>query len=192
MLARRRLGLVVAVGWAVAAPGAQVWGQPADTPWSWQAELGSSVIRRSGSSHTRLGLGSAQALGGGVDRRLGPVHAFLRGEGNLFSSERDDGSRDFAMTFNLGLGLRLDQGGGRVRSSVAAGGSWLVVPTDVDNAPSVGLFVDVRPVGFVWPLGRGARIGVFPLSLTLVMPVVTGIPLISIQYRATVFAERGF
>ena len=81
-----------------------------------------------------------------------------------------------------------------MRSSVAAGGTLLAVPADVDKAGSLGAFADVRPLAFVWPLAQlpGTRIGLVPLSLTLAIPVVTGIPLVSIQYRTTIFAERDF
>ena len=50
----------------------------------------------------------------------------------------------------------------------------------------------MRPLGYAWPLGHDLTVGVVPLSLTLSVPVLTGIPLVSIQFRTTVFAERAF
>ena len=162
--------------------------------WSWQADLGATILSRSSTTDATIKLSRAQAIGASIDRRSDHLHVFARGEANTWRDQRDDGSNDFVLTLDLGLGLRVDYGGGRLRSSVAAGGTLLLVPSDVDKVGSIGAFVDVRPLAFVWPLGQmpGTRIGFVPLSLTLAIPVVTGIPLVSIQYRTTVFAEREF
>lgn len=170
-------------------------GAPSPPPrWSWQADLGVTVLSRSGRTDATVKLARAQAIGASIDRRSDRVHVFLRGEANSWRDQRDDGSNDFVLTLDLGLGLRYDFAGGRLRSSVAAGGTLLVVPSDVDKAGNLGVFGDVRPLAFVWPLAQvpGTRIGFVPLSLMLAIPVVTGIPLVSIQYRTTVFAERDF
>ncbi len=182
---------------ALAADGADalIAGAPAPVPrWSWQADLGMTVFSRSSSTDATVKLARAQAIGASIDRRADRVHVFLRGEANSWRDQRDDGSNDFVLTLDLGLGLRYDFAGGRLRSSVAAGGTLLVVPSDVDKAGSLGAFADVRPLAFVWPLAQvpGTRIGFAPLSLTLAIPVLSGIPLVSIQYRTTVFAERDF
>jgi len=162
--------------------------------WSWQADLGVTLFSRSSTTDATVKLARAQAVGASIDRRSDHVHVFIRGEVNTWRDQRDDGSNDFVLTLGLGLGLRFDYAGGRLRSSVAAGGTLLAIPSDVDKAGKFGAFGDVRPVAFVWPLAHlaGTRIGLVPLSLTLAVPVVTGIPLVSIQYRTTVFAERDF
>jgi hypothetical protein len=167
---------------------------PPDSRWSWQADLGATLFSRSSTTNATVKLARAQAIGASVDRRSDRLHVFARGEANTWRDQRDDGSNDFVLTVDLGLGLRYDYAGGRLRSSVAAGGTLLVVPSDVDKFGSIGAFADVRPLAFVWPVAQmpGTRIGLVPLSLTLAMPVVTGIPLVSIQYRTTVFAERDF
>jgi hypothetical protein len=162
--------------------------------WSWQADLGATIFSRSSTTDASVKLARAQAIGASVDRRSDRLHVFARGEVNGWRDQRGDGSNDFVLTLDLGLGLRVDYGAGRLRSSVAAGGTLLAVPSDVDQFGRIGAFVDVRPLAFVWPLAQlpGTRIGIVPLSLMLAIPVVTGIPLVSIQYRTTVFAERDF
>jgi hypothetical protein len=160
--------------------------------WSMQADLGATLASRSSTSSTSLALARAQALGLAVDRGFGQLHLFARGEANAWRDRRDDGTDDFVLAFDLGVGARLDYGGGRLRSSLAAGTTLLAVPGDIDTAGTIGAFVDVRPLAFAWRLGPGVRLGVVPLSLTLAVPVLTGIPLVSIQYRTTVFAERDF
>ena len=201
-LANRNVIAVVLLGaWtsvaAAAGDGADALATSAAAPaprWSWQADLGVTLFSRSSTTDASVKLARAQAIGASIDRRSERVHVFVRGEANSWRDQRDDGSNDFVLTLDLGLGLRYDFAGGRLRSSVAAGGTLLVVPSDVDKSGTFGAFADVRPLAFVWPLAQvpGTRIGVVPLSLTLAIPVVTGIPLVSIQYRTTVFAERDF
>ena len=187
----RLAALAVAVGGVAGAARAEDLAAVAPAGrWSWQADLGGTLVSRSSTSSSAVALGRAQAVGFGVDRRLDRLHLFARGEANAWRDRRDDGSGDFALIFDLGLGARLDHGAGRLRSSVAAGATLLAVPTDVDEAGTFGAFVDVRPLAYVWPVGDGTRVGLVPLSLTLALPVLTGIPLISIQYRTTIFLER--
>jgi hypothetical protein len=179
---------------AVAANGTATGAPASSSPWSWQADLGLTLFSRSSTTDGTIKLARAQAIGASVDRRGEHVHVFIRGEVNSWRDQRSDGSSDFVLTFGLGLGLGLHYAGGRLRSSVAAGATLLALPSDVDEAGTFGAFADVRPVAFVWPLAQlaGTRIGLVPLSLTLSIPVVTGIPLVSIQYRTSVFAERDF
>jgi hypothetical protein len=165
----------------------------APSPWAVQGDLGATLMSRSSAASTSLELARAQAIGVSIDRRVDDrLHLFARLEANAWRDRRDDGTYDFVMTVNLGVGARIDYAGGRLRSSLALGATLLAVPTDVDQAGTFGVFTDIRPVAYAWPLGAGARLGVVPLSLTLALPVLTGIPLVSIQYRTTVFAERDF
>jgi hypothetical protein len=160
--------------------------------WSWEADLGATLVSRSTNDTTTVGLARAQAVGVSVGRNFDRLHLFSRGEFNAWRDRRDDGSYDFVMIFDVGVGARFDYGGGRLRSSVAAGGTVLAIPADIDPVGTFGVFADLRPLAYAWPLGHGLRLGVVPLSLTLAVPVLTGIPLMSIQYRTTLFAERDF
>jgi hypothetical protein len=165
-------------------------GSDGENHWSIQGDLGATLASRSSTANSSVTLARAQAIGLAIDRGFGQLHLFARGEANAWRNRRDDGTDDFVLAFDLGVGARFDYSGGRLRSSVSAGATLLAVPDDVDTAGTIGAFVDVRPLGFVWRLGPGVRLGVVPLSLTLAMPVLTGIPLVSIQYRTTIFAER--
>ena len=161
-----------------------------ESRWSMQGDLGATLGSRSSTASTRVALARAQAIGLSVDRGFGQLHLFARGEANAWRDQRDDGTDDFVLAFDLGVGARFDYAGGRLRSSLAAGATLLALPGDIDTAGTIGAFVDLRPVGFAWRLRPGVRLGVVPLSLTLAVPVLTGIPLVSIQYRTTIFAER--
>jgi hypothetical protein len=52
-------------------------------------------------------------------------------------------------------------------------------------------FLDFRPVGVRWRVGPKVTLGLEPLHFALVAPVLTGIPLLDVQYRTTVYLELG-
>ena len=190
------LALVAALAVPASAPTA--WAQdrvsdtnePGSRRWALAADLGATLASRSSTASTSIELSRSQALGVNIDRGFGSLHLFGRGELNTWRERRDDGSDDFVLTVDLGLGAALVFGGGRLRSSIALGTSILAVPTDIDPAGSIGVCADLRPLAYAWPLTPGLRVGVVPLSFALGIPVLTGIPLVSIQYRTTIFAER--
>jgi hypothetical protein len=177
------LGLL-APGAARAEPvdgGAQVAPDPRAQPWYVSGQLGAILLGRS-SAGSGWRVGRAVAAGLAAGRRWGALDTFVVGS-------RPDGSHDLSLTVNLGLGGGASYAGGFLRTTLAGGVSWLAVPTDVDRAGSAGIFVGVYPVGYRWPLSRTWVLGVQPLSLTVVMPVLTGIPLIEIEFRTSLAME---
>jgi hypothetical protein len=190
--ARTWAALALSGAWtaATSARAEDVTARAADRPWSVAADLGATLVSRSSTASTSVRLARAQALGVTVDRSFDRLQLFARAEANTWRERRDDGTNDFALTIDLGVGAGVVYGGGRLGSSFAAGASLLAVPTDVDEAGAFGAFADVRPLSYAWAIGQRLRVGVVPLSLTLAVPVLTGIPLVSIQYRTTVFVEH--
>jgi hypothetical protein len=168
--------------------GAQVTPDPRAQPWYLSGQLGTILLGRS-SAGSGWRVGRAVAAGLAAGRRWGAFDTFVVGEANGWTSSRPDGSHDLALAVNLGLGAGASYAGGFLRTSLAGGVSWLAVPTDVDSAGSAGVFVGLYPVGYRWPLSRSWVLGVQPLSLTVVMPVLTGIPLIEIQFRTSLAVE---
>jgi hypothetical protein len=164
---------------------------PRHTPWFLSGQAGTVVLGRSANAATGWRLGRTFAAGVGAGRRWGRWDAFVEGEVNGWSSTRPDGSHDHALAVDLGVGGGVSYAGGFLRTSLAAGVSILGIPTDVDSAGSTGVYVDLRPVGYRWPLARAWVVGVQPLSLTVAMPVLTGIPLIELQFRTSLTVEYG-
>jgi hypothetical protein len=164
---------------------------PRRTPWFLSAQAGTVVLGRSANTTTGWRLGRTFAAGVGAGRRWGCFDAFAEGEANGWSSTRPDGSHDHALAVDLGVGAGVSYAGSFLRSTLAAGVSILGIPTDVDRAGSTGIYVDVRPVGYRWPVARAWVLGVQPLSLTFAMPVLTGIPLIEVQFRTSLSVEYG-
>jgi hypothetical protein len=164
----------------------------AEQPWSVQGDLGLTLVQTPATSSARWRVANSAAAGASLGYRWGAVDAFLRAEADHWSQEREDGSRDQVLALNVGPGAGFTYAHERVRSSLAAGMSLLLVPTDIDRAGSVGVFLDLRPITLRWPLAGRTWIGVCPLSMTLTMPVLTGIPLVQLEYRTSVQAEYPF
>lgn len=75
-----------------------------------------------------------------------------------------------------------------VAMSLAAGPSILLTDSILDDAGSVGLYIELRPAGFRWRF-KHVNIGLDPLSFTVVAPVLGALPLVRVQYRTTVSVE---
>ncbi len=93
---------------------------------------------------------------------------------------------------NLGVGADYIYGNGLVRSALVVGPSILAWDTLLDDAGTVGLFLDIRPVGLRWPVHDFLVVGLDPLNLSVVAPVLGGIPLVNIQYRTYLYLEASF
>jgi hypothetical protein len=163
-----------------------------EPPWSLQGDVGLTLVQPPASSSARWRLANASMVGVTLGHRWSSFDAFLRAEADHWSDAREDGSRDHVLALNVGPGAGFTYAGGLVRSSLAGGMSLLLEPTDIDRAGSAGVFLDLRPVTLRWPIAARTWIGVTPLSLTVTMPVLTGIPLVEIEYRTSIQAERAF
>jgi hypothetical protein len=91
--------------------------------------------------------------------------------------------------FNLGVGAERLFFDRRMRAALAAGPSILLYQTALDDPGTTGLFVDVRPTGVRWPVGKSFVLVLDPLTFTVAAPVLGGIPLVQIQYRTAFGVE---
>jgi len=78
---------------------------------------------------------------------------------------------------------------GFVHTSVALGPSILLFSTPLDDAGSVGVFFELRPVGLRWKANQHVALQLDPLSFAVVGPVLDGIPLIQLEYRTSFTTE---
>lgn len=113
---------------------------------------------------------------------------FLHLEHNLWL-ETDREVEMSAGAVNAAIGVEVSYASGFVRTSLAVGPSILAHETAFDDRGSTGLYVDARPVGLRFPLHEGVALGVDPLSLAVVAPVLDAIPLVNVQYRSTAQLE---
>ena len=93
---------------------------------------------------------------------------------------------------NIGVGGDFVYGGGLVRTSLAVGPSILAYDTILDDAGSVGFYLDARPVGLRWTVHEVLVIGLDPITFAVVAPVLDKIPLVYIQYRTMLYLEAAF
>lgn len=103
-------------------------------------------------------------------------------------------SQDFNTSFksgvlNIGLGAEYRFFNDRCRTAVYAGPSILLFDTALDEQGSTGFFFEVQPISIRWKLTDHLAIRLDPASVHLIVPVLTGIPLISFQYRHSVALE---
>ncbi|MFY0572799.1 hypothetical protein ACN28E_54465 [Archangium lansingense] len=136
-----------------------------------------------------LDINSGWAVRGGV--RRGSWGTFLQVEQSLWRGT-EYGAHMVPGALNLGIGSELRFANGLVRSSLALGPSLLLFDTQLDKAGHIGVFLDARPLGLRWRLSPHFTLGLDPLSFAIVAPVLSGIPLVRVQYRTTLVMEFDF
>lgn len=127
----------------------------------------------------RLGLGARDGWG-----------AFVQVEQNIWIPTQS--LTPFPGVLNAGVGVEHRFAGGLMRSAVAVGTSTLLFDTALDSVGDTGLYLDVRPLGLRWSPTGFLTIGLDPLSLVVAAPVMTGLPLVRIQYRTSLSTEVRF
>ena len=93
---------------------------------------------------------------------------------------------------NLGVGVDYLYAGGFVHTSLVIGPSILAFDTILDEAGTVGLFLELRPVGLRWVVHENVALTLEPITFALVAPVLVRIPLIFPQYRTVFSVEAGW
>jgi len=89
---------------------------------------------------------------------------------------------------NIGAGSEVLYFNGRARTSLAIGPS--IYNTDTTGeAGSLGFFIDLRPVGFRFPVGEHWTLGFDPIAFNFTAPVLSKIPLLVAEYVSLVTLE---
>jgi hypothetical protein len=78
---------------------------------------------------------------------------------------------------------------GHARVALALGISVLTFDTVFDEAGQTGAFMDARPLGLRWRLTERLVLGLDPLTVTMVAPVLHEPMLIYPQYRTVLYLE---
>jgi len=90
---------------------------------------------------------------------------------------------------DLGLGAGYSYFDDNMRISLAAGPSVLLTRSQLDTPGSTGFFFDFRPAGFRWKPGKVVSIELHPFTFAMVVPVLTGIPLVYMSYRTVLLID---
>jgi hypothetical protein len=94
--------------------------------------------------------------------------------------------------YNIGIGGEIVYADGFIHSSVVFGPSILGYDTPLDRRGKTGLFFELRPMGLRWSVHERVTLGLDPLNIAIVAPVLAGVPLIFIQYRTIFYVEGTF
>ncbi|MFN3200477.1 MAG: hypothetical protein ACE366_18910 [Bradymonadia bacterium] len=163
------------------------WAERGEDTVFLQGELYTSVL-----TETDEGARLANAFGGSIKagRRWGRWGVFGQIEQSAWRSPGvEEGEFELYGALNIGPGGEVLFADGLARTSVAVGLSMLNWSTPTDEAWQKGVFLDVRPGGFRFEIDDRWLINVDPISFTLLMPALDGIPLVEFEYRTTIVAE---
>ena len=152
-------------------------------------DLGLSILGETGS---REHFSKSFAIGFRGGKRWGNLGVFAHLEPAYWRVAKPDGSEEFKGAFNVGLGGELLSAQGLVRSSLSFGSSILTKGGELDQAGSKGIYFELRPAGLRWLIASDFIIGFDPIILTMMVPVLEGIPLIELEYRTVLIGEYVF
>jgi hypothetical protein len=140
-----------------------------------------------------LQLGAGFALTGGIEfERAGLTLVlentwFPEAELDVDAEETFEGVAQGVLALLVGFDVRYASD--RLRFQLAAGPTLLLRNTLVDEAGTIGLGFESRPVGIRVPLPRFKTLVVDPLAFSMLIPDFSGIPLLLVQVRTTVTIE---
>ena len=90
---------------------------------------------------------------------------------------------------NIGVGWEKQYFDSRCRSAILVGSTTLLFDTALDSAGSTGFFLELSPVSLRFPIDETLTVRVDPGDIQIGAPVLSGIPLITMQYRHGVALE---
>jgi hypothetical protein len=90
---------------------------------------------------------------------------------------------------DFGIGAEMLFAKGRVRVSIAGGGSTLLFDAAFHERGTTGLFVDFRPLALRYPIWPGLTLEVSPIGVALLSPAMGEPHIRRIEYRTAVLLE---
>ena len=152
-------------------------------------DLGLSILGETG-SRDHFSRSFALGLRGG--KRWGRWGGFAQIEPAYWRVSKPDGTEDIQGALNLGIGGEVLSAQGLIRTALSFGPSFLVKGGDIDQPGSRGFYFEIRPAGLRWALASHFIIGLDPIILSMMVPVLEGIPLIELEYRTVFIGEYVF
>jgi len=129
---------------------------------------------------------SAYALRGGG--RIGKWDFFIQGEHGFYGTGTGASRRDQqVLCLGGGNGVRFFDD--HMRSSVSVGAAILLTRSFNNQPGTTGFYVEARPAGFRWSVGRLFVVEFNPLLFSFVVPVTEGIPVAYLTFRTAVTLE---
>lgn len=112
-------------------------------------------------------------------------------EANFFRQKNLVGEHDQFAALLIGVDGEVLAVDGWIRSRLSGGLAVVLAGTELDEPGRTGFFVDIKPGGFRFVVGDATRLTVDPISLAVVLPDASGIPLVDVQYRSSISLEFG-
>ncbi|MCP4133071.1 MAG: hypothetical protein GY754_19045 [bacterium] len=115
--------------------------------------------------------------------RFGSWGLFALAEFNMWKKLEYD-EEEIQAACNLGIGAEFIYFEGRGVSSLGAGPAIKITDNVLKEAGEVGFFIDLRPVGIRFKLNESIFLNFDPLTLNIEAPVLSGIPLVVLEFRS--------
>ena len=152
-----------------------------------QVETNLSFLGQFISGNAKIG---SFAYAGRIGWRKNPWDLYVVVEHGLWRDiESADEDSLSLQVLDLGLGAGYSYFNDNMRISLTAGPSILLTRSQLDAPGSTGFFFDFRPAGFRWTLGKVVSIELHPFTFAMVVPVLTGIPLVYMSYRTVLLID---
>ncbi len=152
-----------------------------------QLEANLSFLGQFISGNAKIG---SFAYAGRIGWRKNPWDLYVVVEHGLWRDiESADEDSLSLQVLDLGLGAAYSYFNDNMRISLAAGPSILLTRSQLDAPGSTGFFFDFRPAGFRWKPGKVVSIELHPFTFAMVVPVLTGIPLVYMSYRTVLLID---
>ena len=150
-----------------------------------EAQAHGGIFAEQGSDRFLRALGLAARLG----RRWGDVGGFIVSDYATWRSPLVVEGEERQAALNLGVGLELLWLDGFVRSTGSLGASVLLRGAPEDEPGTTGLFLSLDPVAYRWQWGERWGLTFTPIGSTFMVPVLSGIPLVELQFRTSIGGE---
>ena len=153
------------------------------------ADLGLSILGETGH---REQLARSYALGIRGGMRWGDWGVFGHIEPAYWLVSKTAGGQELQGAVNMGIGGEVLSAQGLVRTALSVGPSFLIDAGELDQAGSMGFYFELRPAGLRWEIAQRLVLGLDPIVLSIMVPVLEGIPLIELEYRTAIGVEYIF
>ena len=142
------------------------------------------------SGNTGLSFNSPSAyLSLGYSKKMSEGNFLSKIEWNPWISLQDLNGLWNTGVLNIGMGWEKQYFDSRCRSAVILGSTTLLFDTALDPVGSTGVFIELSPVSLRFPIDKFLTLRVDPADIQISAPVLSGIPLITMQYRHGIALE---
>ena len=98
-------------------------------------------------------------------------------------------SLTYQSALNIGLGGEVYYIDNRLRTALSGGLAVKLTNNELKESGEMGFFIDIRPTGLRFFINDLLTLAVDPIAFNLEVPVLSGIPLIVVEYRTVFIAE---